>query len=537
MSQTLYRKYRPGSFAELIGQNHIKTTLQNEIMSGQLAHAYLFSGPRGTGKTTVARLLAKAINCKNRKDSEAEPCGECLSCQEIKDGKSLDVIEIDAASHTGVDNVRENIIENARFTSYRDKNKVFIIDEVHMLSTSAFNALLKTLEEPPAHAVFVLATTELYKLPETIVSRCQRFDFKKVDLKILAEYLEKISSQEKIVLHQDVAIQIARLSGGFVRDSLSLLGQILSLGKKEIKSEDAEAILPRMDDEMVANLVEILARKDARGGVEIINQLVEIGVDLENFTLQTIDYLRNLALAKLKVENFLGVLNEKQIYAAAENISMQRILEMTNKFMAVLPVLRQAEMTQLPLEMLVIELAGFESNNEVVLMPNKKEVSRENFLKKKKTEDEGVNKICDEELKYEEIKEEDEVTEQTDFGPVSVSLDEIKKRWGELITGSREFNHSIGVALKTARAVRLDGNSLEIAFEHDFYLERFKDIKMKHLLSQALKKVFGCDLMIKCSKLTEAQKVEITKQREARQAEDDEKLNSVLAGFGGKVIN
>src|SRR3989339_1919745 len=177
---TLYRKYRPQKFSELIGQNHIKITLQHELERGEIGHAYLFCGPRGLGKTTTARLFAKAVNCVNRKDGESEPCNKCNSCTSIMTGNSVDMIEIDAASHTSVDNVRENIIENARFTPTSSKYKVFIIDEVHMLSISAFNALLKTLEEPPAHAIFILCTTELHKVPETIVSRCQHFDFKKV---------------------------------------------------------------------------------------------------------------------------------------------------------------------------------------------------------------------------------------------------------------------------------------------------------------------------------------------------------------------
>src|SRR3989344_7401849 len=169
MSLTLYRKYRPQTFAELVGQNHIKLTLESELSNGTLAHAYLFSGPRGLGKTTTARLLAKAVNCLNRMSTESEPCNHCASCEETMNGRTLDVIEIDAASHTGVDNVRENIIEHSRFAPTSRKYKVFIIDEVHMLSTSAFNALLKTLEEPPAHVLFVLATTELRKVPQTII--------------------------------------------------------------------------------------------------------------------------------------------------------------------------------------------------------------------------------------------------------------------------------------------------------------------------------------------------------------------------------
>ena len=177
---TLYRKYRPQTFGEVVNQNHVKITLQNEIQAGKIAHAYLFCGPRAVGKTTIARVFAKAVNCTNRKEGDFEPCNKCDNCQSIFDGRNLDVIEIDAASHTGVDNVRENIIASARVAPSNYKYKVFIIDEIHMLSASAFNALLKTMEEPPAHAIFILCTTEVHKVPTTIISRCQRFDFKRI---------------------------------------------------------------------------------------------------------------------------------------------------------------------------------------------------------------------------------------------------------------------------------------------------------------------------------------------------------------------
>ena len=253
---TLYRKYRPQNFKEVVGQNHIKITLENEIKTGKTAHAYLFCGPRGVGKTTMARVIVKTINCLNRKDSDSDPCNECEICKDITAGRSLDIIEIDAASHTGVDNVRENIIANARAVPSRCKYKVFIIDEAHMLSISAFNALLKIIEEPPVYVMFILCTTEAHKIPVTIISRCQRFDFKRISVNDLVKKLNYIIKKEDIKVDKSVLEMIARQSGGHMRDAESLLGQIVAIGGKEITQEEADLVIPRNDLNEVINFVD-----------------------------------------------------------------------------------------------------------------------------------------------------------------------------------------------------------------------------------------------------------------------------------------
>ncbi|MEK7167667.1 MAG: DNA polymerase III subunit gamma/tau, partial [Patescibacteria group bacterium] len=295
---SLYRKYRPQSFQDLIGQNHIKITLQNEIELDKIGHAYLFCGPRGLGKTTTARLFAKSINCFNRESGKSEPCNECLSCRSIINNNSVDIIEIDAASHTGVDNVRENIIENARFTPSSSKFKVFIIDEVHMLSTSAFNALLKTLEEPPAHAIFILCTTEIHKLPQTIISRCQRFDFKKVSSDNMLKRLEHLVREEKKKVAKKVLQNIVLHSEGCVRDAESLLEKILTLGD-DITEEQAELVLPRSDFNQIISLLNFLLDKNATASIELINQLVSDGVDLSIFLDSLVEFLRKVLLLKV----------------------------------------------------------------------------------------------------------------------------------------------------------------------------------------------------------------------------------------------
>ncbi|MDY4191819.1 MAG: DNA polymerase III subunit gamma/tau, partial [Oscillospiraceae bacterium] len=229
MYQALYRKYRPKSFDDVVGQEHITSTLKNEVLTGKIAHAYLFCGSRGTGKTTCAKILAKAVNCPDLRDGS--PCGECEICRGIDDGSLLDVLEIDAASNNGVDNIRQ-LREDAFFTPSMAKYRVYIIDETHMLSTGAFNALLKIMEEPPSHVLFILATTEAHKVPATILSRCQRFDFHRIKSGDIARYLEKIAGKEGVELTHDGALLIGRLSDGGMRDAVSLLDQCISQGSR-----------------------------------------------------------------------------------------------------------------------------------------------------------------------------------------------------------------------------------------------------------------------------------------------------------------
>ncbi len=267
---TLYRKYRPQNFSEVVGQNHIKLTLEHEITSGKIAQAYLFCGPRAVGKTTLARVFAKAVNCLKRKASEADPCNSCSSCEEITAGRALDIIEIDAASHTGVDNVRDNIIAQTRVAPANSKYKVFIIDEVHMLSISAFNALLKVIEEPPARVIFILCTTEVHKVPTTIISRCQRFDFKRISVSDIVKKLNYIIKAEDIKIDKSILEAIARQSGGHMRDAESLLGQVIAIGGKEVTQAEADLVIPRSDLGEVLNLIGFIEKKDAGSAIRLI---------------------------------------------------------------------------------------------------------------------------------------------------------------------------------------------------------------------------------------------------------------------------
>jgi DNA polymerase-3 subunit gamma/tau len=242
MSLVLYRKYRPQVFADVVGQEHIVQTLTNAVSSGIISHAYLFSGPRGSGKTTVARLLAKSLNCQNRKEGEFEPCNKCSSCLEIMENRSLDLLEIDAASHRGIDEMRE-LRDGIKFAPAKSKYKIFIIDESHQLTKEAANALLKTLEEPPSHAIFILATTEIHKMIPTIISRCQRFDFRRLTLPEIVKKLEFVAKKEGVKTDKAALELIALSAAGSIRDAESILGQVLSYqGAQEIKTETIKEI-------------------------------------------------------------------------------------------------------------------------------------------------------------------------------------------------------------------------------------------------------------------------------------------------------
>ncbi len=357
---SIYRTYRPQNFADIAGQEHIKQTLQNEVAGNSLVHAYIFSGPRAVGKTTTARVLTRAINCLNRKAGTSEPCNECDACIAIRDNRTLDVIEIDAASHTGVDNVRDNIISAARVGRAGLAWKVFIIDEVHMLSTSAFNALLKILEEPPSFVLFILATTELHKVPATVVSRCQRFDFKKIAPDAMRARLERICSLEKKKVDPAVLDAVVRLSNGYLRDAESLLGQVLSLDEKYIDAEKAVIVLPLGSLGLVKKFVSSLIAKDAKEALHALDSAIESGVDLGVLCADILEFLRTLLLIKAGVSDIISE-SENEIQereALCAPLSEADILSMLEYFLAAQRDMRYSSLPQLPLEIAIAKMCG-----------------------------------------------------------------------------------------------------------------------------------------------------------------------------------
>ncbi|WP_177917231.1 DNA polymerase III subunit gamma/tau [uncultured Eubacterium sp.] len=294
MYQVLYRKYRPKVFSDVYGQDHVTSTLKNEIENGRVSHAYLFTGSRGTGKTTCAKILAKAVNCEH--NVNGEPCNECEVCKGLDNGSIYDVVEIDAASNNGVDNIRE-LRDDTNYAPTRGKYRVYIIDEVHMLSTGAFNALLKTLEEPPAHVIFILATTEVHKLPATILSRCQRFDFKRIQPETMAKRLNQVAEAEGITLESDAALLIARIADGALRDGLSILDQCAGRGSV-VNAQLVSEVAGLAGKEAIYKLSSCISSKDSSSAMSIISELYQNSYDMERLCVEMINHFRNFLVAK-----------------------------------------------------------------------------------------------------------------------------------------------------------------------------------------------------------------------------------------------
>jgi DNA polymerase-3 subunit gamma/tau len=361
----LYRKYRPKVFAEVIGQEHVVQTITNAITNDLLAHCYLFSGPKGSGKTTMARLLAKRINCENPKGGE--PCNECPSCLEINSGRAIDLIEIDAASNRGIDDIRE-LKNGIRFAPTRLKYKVFIIDESHQLSRDAANALLKILEEPPSFTVFILATTEIHKMISTIISRCQHFDFRRLTVPEIMKKLERIAKEEKIKIEKSALELIAMNADGAMRNAEVLLDQCLSfsqtLDKKSMIAEDIKGLLGVIDVSVVAKLTGLIFEKKKGEAVGFLNEIIERGADPSELVKAAVDYLRQALILKISpdLENpiFRNLTQEvqEQLKSQAKDLKENDVRRALRLFLEAQNKVKFSSIPQLPIELAILEIIG-----------------------------------------------------------------------------------------------------------------------------------------------------------------------------------
>lgn len=372
MSYTaLYRKFRPNTFADVKGQDHIVTTLKNQLKANRIGHAYLFTGTRGTGKTTIAKIFARTVNCEN--PTEDGPCGECRICKAIAAGASMNVIEIDAASNNGVDNIRE-IVEEVSYSPAEGKYKVYIIDEVHMLSIGAFNALLKTLEEPPSYVIFILATTEVHKLPITILSRCQRYDFKRISINTITARMQELIQAENVQVEEKALRYIAKAADGSMRDALSLLDQCIAfhLGK-ELTYDKVLDVLGAVDTEVFSRLLRCILERNVLGCVQLLEEIVMQGRELTQFVTDFTWYLRNLMLVQAS-DNLEDVIdmstdNLKRLKEEAALADMEQIVRYIRIFSELSGQIRYAAQKRILVEIALIKLCRpeMETNDEAVL--------------------------------------------------------------------------------------------------------------------------------------------------------------------------
>ncbi|MBU1019048.1 MAG: DNA polymerase III subunit gamma/tau [Patescibacteria group bacterium] len=505
----LYRKYRPLNFNSLVGQDHIRQTLLNAIKGDAISHAYLFCGPRGTGKTTAARLIAKAINCENLIDGR-EPCGECDFCKDATSGRLIDLIEIDAASNRGIDEIRA-LREKIKFAPTRAQSKVYIIDEVHMLSKDAFNALLKTLEEPPTHVYFILATTESHKVPETIISRCQRFDFKRVDRKSIVARLGYIAQHEKIEAELDALELIARSVDGGMRDAIGLMEQMTF--DKKLTYDFVKESLGITGHKAIQQLYEQLIAGDISKSLATVNDIHFEGYDLSQFT-----------------KDFLEFLREKMIDEVKNNgPKLSLIMNMVDRFQEAYEMSRSAVIPQLPLELAVIKL-GVPSNEYQVPSEEKAEEDQRSKIK------DSRSKTPDQRSKIEEVEpepkpEENIVSPQQDKGEsvIEFSLDSVKRNFPRVLENIN--TPAIKRSFQTATITKVDGNQVTTTFSTNFHLEKVNNVQGHDVVERAFKQVFG-----KTVKLNfEFSKVNIKPAFEKSPQPVNEDLEKAVADLGWEV--
>ena len=452
---SLYLKYRPQDFKTVVGQNHVVTTVQNALKHDALVHAYLFAGPRGTGKTSLARIIAKALNCLELKKEDCEPCNTCSICESINNGRLVDMIEIDAASNRGIDEIRE-LREKIVFAPSQAKAKIYIIDEVHMLTKEAFNALLKTLEEPPTHAYFILATTEAHKIPETIISRCQQFNFKRIGVEETVKRLQDIAAQENIEAETEALNLIAKISNGGLRDAIGLFEQMNTDSK--IQYEQVAKNLGLSESILINSFFEALLNKDTLKAIEIINQVNAKGQNLHQFTGELISFLREQML--------LSVQNAKD--------DPQSIIELIDIFSYAKLQINQALIPQLPLEIAVIKACQYETEAQ----PTKSEVKKEKA--EKKVEKKIEKREASSDTKVSPSKESAIIT--------PLKLEEIKDKWQRIV--EHIDTPFIRMAFLDSEPIKFEKGTLTLAFKSDTLMEKIVNPKNQNIVLNALEKVF-----------------------------------------------
>jgi DNA polymerase-3 subunit gamma/tau len=540
MSQALYRKWRPRSLSEVVGQNHVTQTLHNALKSSRIVHAYLFSGPRGTGKTSTARILAKAVNCLSEEDSK--PCNECQMCQAIDEGRAMDLIEIDAASNTGVDDIRD-LRERIQFSPSEARYKFYIIDEVHMLSGSAFNALLKTLEEPPPHAILVLATTEPHKIPATVLSRCQRFDFRPIPLDDMIGRLRQIAAQEGLKVQDEALELIARQSTGSMRDAESLLDQLSSYGQGEITLGQVQAMLGTVSSQAVKELANDLATRDMASGLSHINQAIADGADARQLNKELLEYLRGLLLIKTtnRGPSYITEEQRTEMVRQAKEFTLGRLLTTIKLFSQATLDVRAASQPQLPLELAFVEatLSRIPEQESPPGSPSTPE--RKPPAKRAKEEEIAPNQLegsSKEATLQANDKPEARAARESSVAPriegTDLSLKSLQDNWLQILAAIKTRNMHVEAILRDCQPTAVEGDMVTISARSPFHKERLEDDRARQLVGQAITTIVGQSCRIKCILASEESKQEPRNKNKLQGFADDPVVKAALK-LGGEI--
>ncbi|MFC1624411.1 DNA polymerase III subunit gamma/tau [Candidatus Omnitrophota bacterium] len=550
------RKWRPQDLDEVIGQEHITTTLKNAITMKRVHHAYLFTGPRGIGKTSTARILSKALNCE--KGPLPKPCNKCTPCQEISNASSLDVIEIDGASNRGIDEIR-NLREGVKYAPSRGHYKIYIIDEVHMLTTEAFNALLKTLEEPPLHVKFIFATTEPHKLPATILSRCQRFDFRRIPIKEIIAKLHKVAKEEKLNIEEGVFLCIAKSSDGSMRDAESILDQVSSFSKGKVHLKDVIDSLGIIEEGVLFRCTDLIINRDTKAAIHLIDEILNLGKDAKQFLFELLEHFRNLMIAKVGAssEELINLSKEAigLVKKQSEAFSRGDIFYIINIISNSLKMIKQLLPERIVLELCMIKLTSRDSISSIEEILSKlpeaassQETATPRHIKPTPEPDpkadtglqQTVAKKIQETLKHIIKPEEKEKTVSHEEAPL-VDITRVKDAWPILIKAMAVKKMSISSYLSEGEPDFVKGDTIFIAFpkELNFHREVLEEGHSKKSIEGALSQILDMHVKLKFiatdMKLKEnnLEPPKITREELKRK---EPIVDSALDIFGGKIL-